>query len=309
MCRKLARRLAVVGVKFEGKICERTTNQCLMKFMMLLLSCLSSSLLVAQFTYSGVLHQTEAELLYAEEQTWDSLLHTETQMVAKGFRLMDLETAKENGNRSFWSIWVKSELGQRMEKVNGWATFIKAKRAQVKEGYVMAEVEGYALTEEEQQFVGVWHKGDTPHKVWRLDSQEGIMKKTQEMADLNFYLVDLDVFQTPSGTAQYLALYHYGAVGKKAYIVVEKDLKLFNTELLRRTKSGYRIIDFEKYEENEQVFYLAVFRKGLYEAVLLRDLDKDGFDGRLDMSEQNRFQLIDLEVDNRPGGGKLTVKK
>lgn len=281
-----------------------------MRTSVFVLACLlTASTAYSQFTYSGTLHQTEAELSFYEAQSWDSLLITEKKMLEKGYRLMELETAKKGSDRFYWSIWVKSDLGHKMERIDGWKSFIEQKRAKVKEGYVMGEVEGVALTDNEQQFYGVWYEGDTKHKVWRLDSREGILKKTQEMAELNFYLVDLDVFETPSNTVQYLALYHYGTNGKRAYIVVENDLKLFNTEILQRTKSGYRMIDFEKYQENDEVFYLAVFRKGDYEAVLLRDMDKDGFYGRLDMSEQNRFQLIDIEIDNRPAKSKLTVKK
>ena len=281
-----------------------------MRYLVFVLACLLvTTNLSAQFTYSGVLHQTEAELSFYEAQSWDSLLIIEKKMTAAGYRLMELETAKKGADRYFWSIWVKSDLGHKLERIDGWKSFIEQKRAKVEEGYVMGEVEGVALTDKEQQFYGVWYKGDTPHKVWRLDSREGIQKKTDEMAAANFYLVDLDVFETPANTVQYLALYHYGLVGQRAYIVVEKDLKLFNTEILQRTKSGYRIIDFEKYVENEEVYYLAVFRKGDSEAVLLRDMDKDGFYGRLDMSEQNRFQLIDIELDSRPAKSKIAAKK
>lgn len=281
-----------------------------MRTSVFVLVCLFTATSVfAQFTYSGVLHQTEAELSFYEAQSWDSLLITEKRMTAMGYRLMELETAKDGADRYFWSIWVKSDLGHHMERIDGWKSFIEQKRAKVEEGYVMGEVEGIALTDNEQQFYGVWYKGDTQHKVWRLDSQEGIMKKTAEMSQAHFYLVDLDVFETPSNTVQYLALYHYGSAGQRAYVVVEKDLKRFNTEILQRTKSGYRMIDFEKYRENDETYYLAVFRKGDFEAVLLRDMDKDGFYGRLDMSEQNRFQLMDIELDKRPNKTKLTVKK
>lgn len=282
-----------------------------MKSTVFAIACLlTATHFYAQATYSGVLHQTEAELSFYEAQSWDSLLITEKKMTTAGYRLMELETALKGPDRYYWSIWVKSDLGHKMERINGWKSFIEQKRAKVTEGYVMGEVEGIALTDTEQQFYGVWYKGDTPHKVWRLDSQEGIQKKTVEMAAANFYLVDLDVFETPANTVQYLALYHYGLVGQRAYIVVESDLKTFNTEILQRTKSGYRIIDFEKFRENDQVHYLAVFRKGDSEAVLLRDMDKDGFYGRLDMAEQNRFQLVDIELDERPTKkGKLAAKK
>lgn len=279
-----------------------------MKHLVFLLFCLLSTFLGAQFTYSGVLHQTEAELLYSDQQSWDSLLITEAKMSAKGFRLMDLETAKTEGDRFFWGIWIKSNLGQVMKKLDSWPAFIEEKRAKVEEGYVMSEVEAYALTEEEHQFIGVWYKGSVQHKVWNLDSKEGILKKTSEMADQHFYLVDLDVFQTPSNTVKYIALYHEGAVSQKAYLSIESDLKAFNTDLLQRTKSGYRIIDFEKYTENEVTYYLGVYRKGDYPAVLLRDLDQDSFFGHLDMSEQNKLKLVDLDIDTNDITDKATAK-
>lgn len=116
-------------------------------------------------------------------------------MMVMGYWLMELEIVKDGVDCYYWFIWVKSDLGYYMECIDGWKSFIEQKCVKVKEGYVMGEVEGIVLIDNEQQFYGVWYKGDIQYKVWCLDFKEGIMKKIVEMFQNYFYLVDLDVFE------------------------------------------------------------------------------------------------------------------
>ena len=44
-----------------------------MKTTVFVLTCLCSTSLFAQFSFSGVLHQSEADLRYTDAQSWDSL--------------------------------------------------------------------------------------------------------------------------------------------------------------------------------------------------------------------------------------------
>ncbi|GJM33316.1 MAG: hypothetical protein DHS20C18_23170 [Saprospiraceae bacterium] len=272
-----------------------------MKNLLILITFLTCNQVFCQEIYSGVFQQTEAKLLYREAINWDVLTGTNDSLASAGYRLIDLESYRSGKERLFTGIWSESNLKSEIESVLGWPEFIKRKRARASDGYLMDEIESYAVSEEEFYYIGVWYKSPTIHKVWKLDSQEGIKQKTEEMAKQEFFLIDVEAINTPGKVIQFLALYHKGEVNEpRSYVFVSNSLKIFNTDLLQRTKSGYRLLDYEKFEEAGESFYLGVYRRGDYETVLLRDQDKESFNALWEGKEKEGLRLVDLEINLLP---------
>lgn len=253
-------------------------------------------LVMAQQVFSGVFHQTEAEMIYADKLTEDALEGKVQEWNGKGFRPVDIESKLIDGTRYYWLIGSKSDLKSKLEIITGWGNFVKMKRQMVKEDYVLTDVEAIALNEIDHHFVGIWHQGDTKHKIWKLDSVEGIEKKTDEMGEDNYYPVNIEVFQTPAKTPIYLVTYYYGPVTSQSHIFTTKDTKTFNTDLLQRTKSGYRMIKYEHFELNEEPHYLAIYRRGEYESKFIRDLDRTEFDGLWELQEKEGLYLVNVDI-------------
>ncbi len=272
-----------------------------MKKLLILLSFLICSQVYGQKIYSGIFQQTEAQLAYREALTWDNFVLVNDSLGSNGYRLIDLETFRLGKVRLYTGIWTESNLKSEIESVLGWPEFVKRKRARASDGYVMDEVEAYAVSEQEFYFIGVWSKSEVTHKVWKLDSREGIKQKTEEMAKQDFFLVDVEAFATPGKVTQYLALYHQGEVNEpRSYVFISDKLKVFNTDLLQRNKSGYRIMDYEQFEEGEDLYHLGVYRRGDYETILLRDQTKESFDALWEVKENEGLKLIDLEFSYLP---------
>jgi hypothetical protein len=253
-------------------------------------------LVMAQQIFSGVFQQTEAQMVYADKLTASALEGKIKEWNNEGFRPTDIESKLIDGERYYWLIGTKSGLKSRIEQVDSWKDFVKLKRDMVKDGYVITDVEAYALNEIDQHYIGIWHQGDTKHKIWKLDSVEGIEMKTEEMGKGNYYPVNIEVFQTPAKTTGYLVSYYYGPVSSQTYIFASNDPKEFSTDLLQRTKSGYRLIDYQSYPVNDEINYLCIYQRGDYETKLVRNLDRSEFDGLWEMQEKEGLHLVNVHV-------------
>lgn len=267
-----------------------------MKSILLALFLGFGQLLLAQQIFSGVFHQTEAPMVYADKLTEDALEGKVNEWNKAGFRPIDMESKLIEGTRYYWLIGTKSDLKSQIKRVTGWGDFVKLKRDMVKEDYVLTDLEAYALNEIDYKFVGIWHQGDTKHKVWKLDSVEGMEQKTEEMGKDNYYPVNIEVFQTPAKTTIYLVTYYYGPVSSQTHIYATNDPKAFNTDLLQRTKSGYRLIEYQSYDINEVPQFLCIYQRGDYESKLIRDLDRSEFDGLWELQEKEGLHLVNVHI-------------
>lgn len=254
---------------------------------MLLLCTLTSFLSLTGQTYiSGIFQQTDAELEYVQGVSWDQFLAENKRLNAGGYRLVDIETSGISQDRTFWGIYSRSGLDDRIERAMSWADFIELKRKLAAEGYVLADVTGYAINEADFNYIGVWRKGDTQHKIWKLDSSDALKLRTDEMVRDKFFLVGVKVITSPAGVTQYLALYHHNPLPERNYVFVTSDPKVFNTDWLQRMKSNVRLIDYDRYEEKGTTYYLGVYQSGEYEHLLLSDMEKLTFEDRWDRLEQ-----------------------
>ena len=252
--------------------------------------------LFSQSTISGVFQSSEAERLYRGPLDWEVFKTKNDSMNRAGYRLTDLETRKEETNRKYWGIWIKSDQKSILEPIYGWGNFIKKKRQMAADSFLLMEIEAYAVSNEEHYFIGVWTKKDTKHKVWKLDSREGLAKKTEEMERQDFFVKDVEAFILPNKTVVFLALFHKGKVTTpRNYVYTSNDLKAFKISLLQRNKSGFRIVDFERFEEKGRPWYLGVFEKGDYKTVLLTRQEADRFNEKWEIMEKEGLKLMDRE--------------
>ncbi len=257
---------------------------------------LSLSLSHAQTSYSGIFQESDADYKYIENQDWETFSITLESLQEEGFRLIDIETSGIGDERRYWGIFTASEQESTYVNVTGWVNFVKEKRAKAKEGFVLIKVQSYPLSESEFQYIGIWRKGDLTHKVWRLDSAEGLAKKTDEMARDHLYLKSVEVVFSTAGIPHYLAIYHYNPLRNRNYVFITDDARNFGVDWLQRVKSKNRIIDYERYELDGETYYLGVYQPGEYETLTIRDQDKLAFDNEWERLEKDGMFLVDWEI-------------
>ncbi len=251
----------------------------------------------AQFNYSGIFQKTDITHEYADNVTWSELQQRQAQVDTAGYELIDLELAKDGKVNKYWAIWAKTKQHSVLAEVAGWDSLVQKRRDMAKEDMVLTELEVQAGPNNVLLFTGVWTPGKTAHKVWKLDSWTGLVKKNEEMAKDNLYLVDVETVALPDGTMPYIALYHYGKQTDQTYLFEASDLTTFNTERARRSKSGYRLLDYEQFEHGERNYYVGIYKKGTFDDSLRASLDEQGFQKlRTERARNESIYLTDIEI-------------
>lgn len=263
----------------------------------LLLGCYAIFGLPAQTFISGIFQQTDQELEYLEDLSWESFLQEKQRLNNKGYRLFDLETSGIGEDRAFWGIFTKSNDRDTVALVLGWEELIKHKRDLAGRNYLLTDITGYALNETESYYLAVWTPDKTPHKVFKLDTKEKLRAHTDAMARQNFFIKSVKVIATPAGIPRFIALYHYHSIPQRNYIYLSDSKEAFNEEWTQREYSGMRLIDFDRFEENGTEYMLGVYQRGQYDHQLVRDLEKNIFVDRWDRLEaQQELRLTSWHI-------------
>ncbi|MCB0548700.1 MAG: hypothetical protein KDD19_14060 [Phaeodactylibacter sp.] len=252
--------------------------------------------LSAQFTYSGVFVPAETEFEYAQQVSWEALQQQHKDLDDKGFRLVDIETAKSGARRYYWAIWKKEEVHSTLRQVESWDSLVIMKRQMAADSFVMDEIEAYTYGDKEY-FLVVWVPGKTEHKIRRLTSWEGLENDNENLARRDLQLVDIEGFEGKDGTTNYLALYHWEGPEFKTYYYRTHDYDDFVTDKGYRQKSGYHLFDYERFEKRGQSFYVGLYREANSASRLEDHYSQEDFNKLMDSEkENNNIVLTDIDI-------------
>lgn len=246
------------------------------------------SQLVAQ-EISGIFMPTEARMAYSTVQGWANFLADHDQKNAEGLRLVDLESSRVGGDqRVYYGIYTESSLRDTVLMALGWRDFVKLKRSMNAAGFTMDDIHAFALNERDFQYIGVWVKDETPHKIARLTSRAGIEEQVKEMGMRRYKLKRLHVINTPDGEPEYVALFHYSAVQEYNFLYYTMDIADFRKDLEERRLSNVRLVDYASFTENGERFYLGVYQTGTYDYAFERHSEKQDLDQMAEQLKKER---------------------
>ncbi|MEM1217005.1 MAG: hypothetical protein AAGJ82_15025 [Bacteroidota bacterium] len=267
-------------------------------FRLLFIAFFLASIPLAAQQISGIFRPTEAKMEYIEKVDWNSFTQQHREFQQKGYRLTSVQSTGIGKDRRYWGILTESTLADTLALLNSWPEMVKAKRAMAARGWLLTTVQAYALGETDARYIAVWHRNpdDLPHKIWKLDTPESLDKKTEEMAQQQFYIQGIETFTTPSGVATYLAIYHYDPLPVRNYVATSTSQADFNTNYNLRIRSKVRVTDLEFFQAKEARYWLAVYQPGTYDDRVILNLPQADFYGKWDELEQANFQLINWEI-------------
>lgn len=269
-------------------------------FVLLLCTCVRAQS-ESGVQFSAIFQPSDAEVKQVTSNGWDDFLSEHTRQNAAGFRLADMETYKEGGDeRQFVGLYTESPLPDSVGMADSWAGFIKLKRTMVKSGYTMVDVCGVVLNESDINFYGVWVKEPNPtiHKVWLLDSEETILKRTRVMAKDRFKIKRVHVLNVPNGEPSFIVLYHFSPIDRFNFLYFADDVAEFDKEVEQRKKSQVQLIDFDRFRSGKDVRYVAIFQDGEYESAFLTAKGMTEVEAEaVKLKEQKGLKLVNLSVD------------
>ncbi len=247
---------------------------------------------------SGIFMPTEAVMAYSTLQGWENFLADHDQKNQEGFRLIDLESSRVGGDqRVYYGVYTQSSLKDSVGMALGWRDFVKMKRDMTTAGYTMEDVHAFALNERDFQYVGVWVKEETPHKIARLTSREGIEKQVQDMGTKRYKLKRVHVISTPDGEPEYIALFHYSPVQEYNFLYYTDDIADFRKDLEERRQSNVRLVDYASFTENGKRFFLGVYQTGTYDYAFERQEEKQSLDDTAKRLKTERgLSLMNMNV-------------
>ncbi len=255
-----------------------------------------STSLSAQFTYSGVFTQADTDYEYAHQVSWEALQQQHEELSAKGFRLVDVETAKSGARRYYWAIWKKEAVHSTLKRIESWDSLVIVKREMAADSFVMDEVEAYTWGDKEY-YLAVWAPGNREHKIRKLSSWEGLENDYENLIRRDLQLADIEGFESKDGTTLYLALYQWKGPEFKTYYYRSHDFDDFLTDRGHRQRSGYHLFDYERFEKRGQAFYVGVYQENTSGSRLEDRYSWDDFSKLMaEQKEQNNIVLTDIDV-------------
>lgn len=255
-----------------------------------------------QQAFSGVFHQTESSHIYLYEISWEELRSRNDQLSAEGFELADVEAVPKSNRVRYWAIWKEGQQASRIERAAGWENMLKLKHRMADEGWVLRDVEGFLEEGNRETFLGIWTKGTTDHKVWKLNSWDGLVKQSKVLGQSYYQLTDIEAFKGEYGLTNFLAVYQKLPPTERAFPAQSENPDQFYKDKIQRTKSGYAIVDYETYQENGITFLVSLYKKSAIKDNCRHRLDWTSFVAYQQFLGET-YKLADIEISE--GNGNL----
>jgi len=254
------------------------------------------STLSAQFAFSGIFSEADAEYEYAHQMNWEDLLKKHQELDAKGFRLIDIETAKTGAHRYYWGIWKKDEARSILKRVESWDSLVIEKRLMAADTFMMDEIEAYTHDGKEY-YLAVWVPGASNHKVRKLTSWEGLINDYKDLTLRKLQMVDIEGFEAKDGTTHYLALYQWRGADFRTHLFRSPDFDSFLIDKIYRYKSGNRLFDYERFEKRGTAFYVGLYKEAGYSGRLEDRYSQEDFSKLMaEQKEQGNIVVVDIDV-------------
>ncbi len=254
--------------------------------------------LSAQEHFSGLFMKDSTDYFYSDALVQKDFNALDDSLTRQGYILTDwnLSDGKELIFRGIWNKNRSSPAVTPIIEKTSWEAFIKEKRAKVKEGSLMINVQYYSDLVGSAHYLAKWKKDSTIHKVWKFSSFDYLKKKVQAMKKDGFVLKEVEVNPDENRDPVFLALFYKKEFLKSfSYCYQAKGLAAFNDAILRRRKSGYFLSDIETYHQKGSDYYVGIFEKGKQPFTFVGNLSEDAFLQKWEELEKEGYILIDLE--------------
>lgn len=264
-----------------------------MRVVLSLLCMFTLGQMTAQTAFSALFEKTDKEILSLYEVSMADIQKRNDELSPEGFELIDLEFY----HGKCYGIWEKTGKPVTFDEAEGWEAFQELKKAKIKEGLLLADVETYTDEEGLTKIVGLWKNKKHPHNIWKLPNLKSIEFHHKELAKLGLHLEDIETMDDGNGSIAYLALYHKGNADDKTHFTQFSNEAMFNTDRSKRFKSGYACIDFEVALRGDVPYYMALYKKLPKVQDLSYQLEFDGYVQFQDFLGST-YKTVDLELND-----------
>lgn len=216
-----------------------------------------STLSFSPTKFSAIFHQGSNHRT-AINQSWTEFVNTWQTYSNQGFRLIDIATAIDAGERRYTGVFQPGNDGYSLWVGALWSSFASHWSTASSQGLRLVDFETY-LQNGTRVYTGVYRSGTDSHYLWVGADWAYFVAKWSELAAAGLRLIDIEVWEE-NGGLRYGGVWRSGTDGY--YLWVGVSWNGFAKKWMELGQQGLRLVDMEAYTYQGRRLYAGVFRTG-----------------------------------------------
>lgn len=244
--------------------------------------------------YVGVWREASHIELRVKLAGWEAFEETWQDLSNDRFRLVEIDTFVENGQRQFLGLFERGDGAYALWNAPTWIEFVSTAGIQAQQGLELVD---FATFEDggQRRFLGAWRQGAGKQFLWSITGWSAFTQKWAELLQEGMQLVDLETFDIGHGLRQYVGVWRGGDQDQALWSMTGWDA--FTDKWTELAQEGMRLIDVETFPVNGDRQFLGVWQEGTGAYALE---SHTGYDKFWRASERLRFEglrLVDIHVE------------
>jgi len=270
-----------------------------------ILSFILISLLVDSAAYAherkitGVWHQGTGSNLYTSARTLTSFMKAGEDMVAKGLRLVDVETDVHEGIRYYVGNWVSGTGSNLFASPRTLAEFNVLRQGFTVKGLRLIDFERFDDSGVDK-YIGVWSSGTGEEVLTEYLNEADFMAEGTLLTRKDLRLIDVETKIEKNDVVMYKGLFRSGTGGN--LFTTPRALANFETTRDNMLASGMMLDDMEIIEINGALQYIGVWKSGAGAGIISPPMNNKDFITFGNNFTLEGFRLADLEILYMPRG-------
>lgn len=247
------------------------------------------------FSYVGIWRTGSQIELRVKAQGWTAFAAKYDALQRDSFRLADIETFVENGQRQFIGLFQRGSGGYWIIRVTGWDNFTREWEDQSNSNRRLVDITTYRDTGSNLRwYIGVFRPGSDGYALVGLPGWDAFTQSWADVSADGQRLVDLEVYKE-NAVEHFIGVYRRGTDGHA--LINRRGWDAFVDSWREASENGLRLVDLESIPVHGARQYIGAFRAGshghgLYRytgyAAFFRASERLGYEGQ---------RLVDVHVE------------
>ena len=259
----------------------------------LLLTCSATTAAAQDLRYQAVWNSGSGSNIVTEPLNRADFVQRGEQLTSQGLRLVDVETAKVNGDRVYVGIWVNGSGSNIFDGPMSRAEFRNRREELRSQGLRLIDFEVFQTADGRRQFIGVWRSGSGEEKLTLPRNAEDFAELGEEFTAQGLRLVDVEV-ERNQGELQYRGLWREGS-GSNFFTTPRQpaDFRALRDQMVA---DGLELIDVERVGEPGSQQFVGVWASGSGESRLSKPRNFEDFATLGEQQTADGMRTQDLEI-------------
>ena len=243
--------------------------------------------------YIGVWRAGNSIDLRVKAAGWTAFTQKWQELSNDKFRLVEIETFVENGQRQFLGIFKRGTGGHYLWNVAGWSNFTTKVNALKTAGYRLVDLSTYSDVDG-RHYVGVFRAASDKQALINVTEWAAFTSQWAQLSNQGYRLVDIETHAV-GALRQYIGVFRQGTYGHALWSIT--GWTNFTNKWKDFANMGLRLVDLETFAVGSQRQFVGVFRQGTDGYALASVKGYDKFIQESERWNAQGLRLVDIHVE------------